>query len=214
MTFIRSGCARDWRAGMWIGVAALGLMVVVGCDGGAGDAAPGAGQKPTERPIVTDLDGHEVDPLTDIQAEAVVLIFVASDCPISNRYAPVMQDFELEYGPQGVTFYLVYPDPDNTAAIVRTHQSDYSLSMPALRDPWHVLVERSEVRVTPEVAVFVPEGHLVYHGRIDNRYVDYGDARPEATEHDLKDVLDTILAGEPALFVNREGTGCIIADLK
>src|SRR5438876_1152232 len=35
-----------------------------------------------------DLSGTAIDPLTHITNKAVVLIFVSSECPISNRYAP------------------------------------------------------------------------------------------------------------------------------
>ena len=66
-----------------------------------------------EGPRGLDLRGHQVAPL-NTQATATTLIFVRSDCPISNRYAPEMQRLHDEYDPAGMQFYLVYPDPDET----------------------------------------------------------------------------------------------------
>ena len=42
-----------------------------------------------------------------------------------------------------------------------------------------------------------PSGpRLVYRGRIDDRYVDFGTARAAPTTRDLEQVLDAIVAGE------------------
>src|SRR5258707_6985714 len=68
----------------------------------------------------------------------------------------------------------------------------------ALRDPQHELVRLAGATVTPEVAVFVahPSGpRMVYRGRIDDRAVDFGRARPQPRTRDLADVLDALTAG-------------------
>ena len=70
--------------------------------------------------------------------------------------------------------------------------------------------------ITPEAAVFAHgagEPTLVYRGRIDDRYVDLGRARPAPTVRDLDDVLDAIGAGVPVRFRSTEAVGCVIADL-
>ena len=40
-----------------------------------------------------------------------VLIFVSTDCPVSNRYAPEITRLLEEFSPRGVRFQLVYPNP-------------------------------------------------------------------------------------------------------
>jgi hypothetical protein len=82
-----------------------------------------------------------------------------------------------------------------------------------LRDPRHLLVKRAKVRVTPEAAVFAPDGQLLYHGRIDNRYVDFGKARPAATQHELKSVLEAIAHGRPVPLSETRAIGCYIPKL-
>ncbi len=44
---------------------------------------------------VIDLAGKAVDPFAVARGKAVVLIFVRTDCPISNRYAPVIQRLNM-----------------------------------------------------------------------------------------------------------------------
>ena len=80
----------------------------------------------------------------------------------------------------------------------------------ATRDPQHALVKKAKAQVTPEAAVFSATGRLLYHGRIDNRYVDFGRDRPEATERDLENVLQAISEGKTSGFVSKPAIGCYI----
>jgi len=175
---------------------------------------------------VQDLDGRHVDPTTDPTAPITVTLFVDSDCPVSNRYAPEVRRLYLRYAPRGVNFWLVYPDPDISVQAIRKHMQDYGYQMPALRDPEHALVRRASAQVTPEVGIFLADGTLVYHGRIDDRYLDLTRRRPEATQHDVVAVLDALLEGEtveaswnPApgrslKTMSQPGVGCYIRDFK
>ena len=196
-----------------IGLLAAFVLGLSGCDT---DLASG----------VQDLDGKHVDPTTDTTAPITVTLFVDSDCPVSNRYAPEVQSLHRHYAPRGVNFWLVYPDPGISAQTIRQHMQDYGYEIPALRDPEHALVRRANAQVTPEAGIFLADGTLVYHGRIDNRYVDITRRRPEATEHDVAAVLDALLEGRaveaswnPApgrslKAMSQPGVGCYIRDFK
>ena len=159
-----------------------------------------------------DLAGRPTDPLKDSSGKPVVLIFVRTDCPISNRYAPTIKTLSQRYAGK-VQFYLVYPDKSETAANIKKHEQEYGLQMAALRDPQHGLVQMSQVEITPEIAVFDGKGELIYHGRIDNWYEDFGRARPAPTTHEMNDAILAVLEGSPAP-VPVGGVGCYISDLK
>ena len=103
----------------------------------------------------TNLEGRAVDPLANLTS-TTVLVFVATSCPISNRYAPEIRRLHEEFAPRGVKFVLVYPSASESAADVAKHVHDYAYPFAAVRDPKHVLVARAGVTVMPEVAVFVP----------------------------------------------------------
>jgi hypothetical protein len=105
--------------------------------------------------------------------------------------------------------YLVYPDGEDAGAI-REHLLEHTLAIPAVRDPDHVLVHRAGASVTPEAAVF-RKGAEVYHGRIDDRQVDFGVARTDASRHDLRIVIDAVLAGKEPLEAYAPPIGCSIA---
>lgn len=163
---------------------------------------------------VFDLSGNSVEPLADTQAEAIVLIFVRTDCPISNRYAPVIRDLSHRFIKRGVSFWLVYLDPRQKKEEVRRHLRDYAYDLHVALDPKHALVRFAGVQVTPEVAVFSRQAQLLYRGRIDNRYVNFGQARLAPTRNDLELTLDAILSGRPVPQKTTPAVGCYISDLE
>lgn len=160
-----------------------------------------------------DMAGRVVDPVRAAHGKPVVLIFVRTDCPISNRYAPTLQRLSTQYVAKA-DFWLVYPDKAESTAAIQKHLHDYGYTIPALRDPEHSLVKLGDVQVTPEVAVFDASGTLVYHGRIDNWYQDFGHARSAPTTHELQDALDRTLTGNKPHVAAATGIGCYISDLR
>lgn len=150
----------------------------------------------------------------DPDATATVVFFVATECPISNYFAPEMERIRVEYGPRGIAFRAVYAVPDEGVEAIRAHTADYGLKMPALLDPEHALLSRAGASVTPEAAVFAPNGDLLYRGRIDDTYVAYGRQRIEPTQRDLRLALDAILAGASPDPSVTEAIGCFIPDLE
>ncbi len=160
-----------------------------------------------------DLNGKSADPLAAPVGKPVVLVFVRTDCPISNRYAPLLQKLHSAYSAKA-NFWLVYPDKHISSQQIRDHLRQFGYTLGALRDPAHVLVKRSSVSITPEAAVFDGHGKLVYHGRIDNWYEDAGRSRPAATTHELQSVLDAVIAGKPAPLLTAPAVGCYISDLE
>jgi hypothetical protein len=160
-----------------------------------------------------DLDNRLVDPfLAGESSAAIVFLFTSVECPISNRYAPVVQRLYQTFSTRGVTFWLVYPNPAESSSAIREHLRAFSYPVHALRDPKHELVKLTGVSVTPEVAVFGRARTLVYHGRIDDRYVSLGVERPAATRQDLADALTATLAGGRPRDQSTQAVGCFIAD--
>jgi thiol-disulfide isomerase/thioredoxin len=163
----------------------------------------------------TDLQGRPVDPFHAARGKVVVLVFVRTDCPISNRYAPVIQQISTQQ--QGrVSFFLVYPSKRETANVIRKHDQefDFGPTFTALRDPKHILVRQSLAQITPEAAVFATNHQLVYHGRIDNLYEDFGHSRRTATTHELADAIEAAMAGKALTGKPTPAVGCYISDLE
>jgi thiol-disulfide isomerase/thioredoxin len=140
-----------------------------------------------------------------------VYVFTTTDCPISNRYAPEIQRLAAKFG-SSATFVLVYPVPADTPQVIADHKKKFAYTIGHVRDLDQKLVKLTGVTVTPEVAV-VDGAQVLYRGRIDDRYVDFGTARTKPTKRDLEDALTTVLAGKPIAVRETRAVGCILADL-
>jgi thiol-disulfide isomerase/thioredoxin len=175
----------------------------------AGTSDPSSSKAATAR----DLSGKAVNPIEVAAGKPVILIFVRTDCPVSNRYAPTIQALSQKYSGSAVMM-LVYPDKTESSAKIEKHLQEYGYKLEALQDPHHALVKLGQVQITPEVAVFNGKGDLIYHGRIDNWYKDFGHARSAPTTHELDDAIQAALNSQHPVPASVGAVGCYISDLQ
>jgi hypothetical protein len=184
------------------------LLLLAGVPGSTVDAAPSLVR-------VLDLDGRPIDPFdiaAKAKATALAFVFISVECPISNRYAPEIRRLHDAFTARGVHFWLVFPDPADSPAIIRRHLQEFDYPVRALRDAEHELVTRAGATITPEAAVYDSRGQLAYRGRIDDRYIRLGLERPKASRKDLEAALSATLAGAPVSEPTTSAVGCYIAD--
>jgi AhpC/TSA family len=193
------------RSGGWQPAALLGIVGALWPLLAAGTVAPPA--LPLE---VRDLDGARRR-IPEPGAKATVLLFLAHDCPIANRYLPEIERLRAAYTPRGVRFFAVYAEPGLTPEQARRHRQEYAVALPALLEAWQPLVRATGVTVTPEAAVLRPDGTLLYRGRIDDLYAGLGAQRPRATRRDLQEALAAILDGRSVPVPRTSAVGCFIA---
>lgn len=172
------------------------------------------GTKPGRAIEFADLAGQKHKPLAVANTKATVLFFLLPDCPNSNAYAPEIKRICETYEAKKVAAFIVHADPDVTAEIAKTHAKDYALPCPVLLDPTHRLVEFTGVTTAPEVAVVSPDGKILYKGRIDDLFADFGKRRPEPTRRDLREALDAVLAGKEAKIASTKAIGCPLPEPK
>jgi AhpC/TSA family len=163
---------------------------------------------------IRDLDGQSMSLFTAAK-NAAVLFFVTSDCPISNGYAPAIQQICRDRRARGVDCALVYEDAEIAPAGVRRHLEEFGYrGIPATIDRDRTIADRVRATVTPQAVVVDATGELRYRGRIDNRYADLGMPRRVVTIHDLQNALDAVIDGRPVEHPETPALGCFIAGRK
>ncbi len=156
------------------------------------------------------VNDSKINPLKAGSQKATVLVFIASDCPVANRFAPEIQRIINDYKLKGIKFFLVYEDEDLEPQDARSHLRDYLYATQALLDPSHTLAKKVGATVTPQAVVLDPQGAKLYTGRIDNRVVEIGKYRAKPTKLDLRDSLAAILQGKPVPVAQTTAIGCFI----
>jgi len=158
-----------------------------------------------------DVNGRPFSPFAPA-AKANVLLFVQTDCPISNSYAPEIQRICKAYALKGVSCALAYEDVKVDAASVQKHMTEYGYAgVAAAIDTSRAIADKARATITPEAVIVDATGAIRYRGRIDNFYAALGKPRQHVTEHDLTDALDAVLAGKPVPKPETAALGCFIA---
>jgi len=168
--------------------------------------------KGTHKPVneFVDVLGDKYRLPGPADCKAIVLLFVGYDCPISNGYAPELMRLCKEYTPKKVAFCVVYADADIATDDALKHAKEYGYTCPAVLDPEMKLARKVGATVKPEAAILTPKSELLYRGRIDDLYIDFGKKRVQPTTRDLKDALDAVLAGKPVPVARTKALGCYI----
>lgn len=143
---------------------------------------------------------------------AAVLLFITTDCPIANSFAPEIKRIIAEYGPQGAAFSIIYTDLTQPLEVVRRHAAEYGYGSAVQQDTGRALSRRHGITVTPEAVVLGGDGARLYRGRIDDRYLAPGQYRLKPTTRDLRDAIEAVLAGRPVAVSETKAAGCPLTE--
>ena len=145
--------------------------------------------------------------------KAIVMVFVAPDCPISNRYVPTYNRLEESLRASGVALYLVYSDDTFSAERIAEHRVEYDIGAPALVDHDQQLQSLVGATVTPQAFLLDRRGEVRYAGRVDDRWVTFGRFRPNVQDDSLANAVDAFLHGRPIDPDRTEAIGCYLPEL-
>ncbi len=130
----------------------------------------------------------------------VVILFVSTICPYSNYYNDLIRDLAGEFSKRGVLFVGVNSGTLETIDEVRSHARAHGHGFDIIKDPDSRIAELLDARRTPEVFLFDQRGTLRYHGRIASKI----------SSPDLKNALESFLAGRPIRPAETKAFGCAI----
>lgn len=152
-----------------------------------------------------DING-KTHSLTDYKSsKAIVLMFISTECPVSNAYNSRMATIAKDYTSKGITFLGINSNKAEDIAAIKKHAADNGLSFTILKDNGNVVADQLSASFTPEIYVLNGDLKLLYHGRIDDkRRVE------EVTTNDLQKALDEIVAGKPVSVSSTKAFGCTI----
>jgi len=144
--------------------------------------------------------------LTDyMRYKAVVLMFISTQCPVSNGYNTRMAALHNDYKDKGVVFLGINSNKAESVDEIRSHAKEHGLGFTILKDPNNEVADKLQASVTPEIYVLNSELELLYHGRIDDN-----SRGTNITAQDLRKALNEILVGKPVSVSRTKAFGCTI----
>jgi peroxiredoxin len=157
---------------------------------------------------LTDPTGKLVRLSTQADGKPIVLVFLGTECPLANLYAPRLA--ELARTRAGVRFLAINPVPQDTSAVLARFARQHRLPFPAVKDPDARVAGLCGVSRTPEVVLLDSQRRVQYRGRIDDQYEPGGKNRGKPTRHDLAEAVRELVAGRPVSVPAAQAFGCLI----
>jgi peroxiredoxin len=138
-------------------------------------------------------------------SKGTVLIFIATQCPVSNGYNERMEKLAQDFKARGINVIGINANSTEPAADVKDHAAKNNLTFTILKDNGNKVADLLGATRTPEAYFLDAGSKLLYHGRIDNsRDI------TQVNSSELRDALEATLAGKPVPKATANAFGCSI----
>jgi peroxiredoxin len=187
-----------------LSIIALAAVAGIGRSNSDVPAAPAIGATVADFKL-PDADGKDHTLKSLMGQKGVVLLFIATKCPVSNAYNERMEQLAKDYKSKGVNVIGINSNYTEPSSEVKAHASERHLTFTILKDEGNKVADQLGATRTPEAYVIDANNKLVYHGRIDNSQ------RPDGvSSNDLRDALDEVIAGKAVTKTGGAAFGCTI----
>jgi len=139
----------------------------------------------------------------------LVVVFLGTECPLARLYGKRLAELEQEYQSRGVQILGINSNQQDTLQKIATYALKHDIQFPLLKDPGGRVADLFGATRTPEAFVLDQNRVVRYHGRIDDQY-GIGAARNQATNTELVDALEALLAGKEIRVAETTPVGCLI----
>ena len=137
--------------------------------------------------------------------KATVVMFLSTQCPVSNEYNERIIELHNDYKDQGVQFIGINSNRNESVKEIVEHNKANEFHFLVLKDLKNKIADNFKAKRTPEIYLLDEKRILRYHGAIDNSQQD-----PET--HYLRVALDLVVTGEeiPEDLKKTKAFGCTI----
>ena len=121
------------------------------------------------------------------EKKATVVMFISTECPVSNDYNERIVALYNDYQDQSVQFIGINSNRNESVEEIAEHNKTNKFSFLVLKDLGNEIADKFGARRTPEVYLLDEKRILRYRGAIDN-----SQKNPET--HYLRETLDLVVA--------------------
>ncbi len=141
----------------------------------------------------------------DEAKKAKVIYFLATDCPVVEKYVGRLNKLYSTYSAKGVEFQAYFPNdietPEGVSEFISKSKAEYPWSF----DRGAVITRKTGVSQLPTIVIYNEKGEKVYFGTVDDSLTG------ENIKHQyVKEKLDGILAGKKVSYTETECIGCFV----
>ena len=140
-----------------------------------------------------------------------VIIFMAVDCPITQKYMGAFKELAATYESRQIMVTGYFP-AGLTKKGEKEFRAEYQIpeTIKLLDDKKGTVTSKYGATITPEVVLIDKNQKVIYQGAFDNWFFELGRYRLEVTEHYLIDAIEAALKGDMPAITKTEAIGCFI----
>ncbi len=142
-------------------------------------------------------------------SKAIVVMFIATQCPVSNAYNTRMVELYNDYKKKNIAIIGINSNKQESVEEVKEHSKEHGFEFTVLKDWNNIVADKFQASFTPEIYVLNSKFEVLYHGRIDD-----SQRENNIKSKDLRAALDDILAGKPVAVASTKAFGCTIKRVK
>lgn len=160
-----------------------------------------------------DLDGqsHRLGESHDCQA--VVVVFLGTQCPVSNSQLPRLNRLAETCKARGVEFFGVISSRSVSRSEARRHSAAFAIRFPVLFDTAGSLRARLQATHSPHAFVLSPAGETRYSGAFDDQFPSVTLRRPQPTRGYVSDAIEDIRHRRSVRLARTDPVGCLLESL-
>jgi thiol-disulfide isomerase/thioredoxin len=137
-------------------------------------------------------------------------VFIAEECPVCNYVGKTLKKISTEFQ-NDVKFVAVFPQRISSLETANRFIEKYDLSNFEIKlDTDHLITNRYNAMVTPEVVLVNSNDNIVYKGRINDSYASPGRIRHGKVTEDLNNAIDLVLQNKTVDKPWYDPVGCYI----
>ena len=141
--------------------------------------------------------------------KAIVLVFLANDCPVVNLYVPRLIELNREFSKKGVVILGINSNAHETEAEVAQFVKERGIDFAVLKDPGNLVADAMLAERTGEVVVLDGVARIRYRGAIDDQHLQ-GKSKDAPDHNYVRDALSALISGGKIAVPATKVAGCLI----
>ncbi len=110
-----------------------------------------AGVKTIQNFTLTDYNGKKHSLADYKESQAIVVMFIATQCPVSNAYNSRMAKLYDDYHSKDITFLGINSNKQESVEEIKKHSKENGFEFPVLKDNNNVIADKFQASFTPEI---------------------------------------------------------------
>jgi hypothetical protein len=147
-----------------------------------------------------------------VPIRAFVLVFTNTTCPLVQRYLPRLKQLDADFRKRGVQFVAIDVGGEDSMLEIATQAVEHDMPFPFVKDFDGSCVAACGLDRTATAVLIDADRKIRYRGRIDSRYRLSGSS-PGVPKEELRDAIESLLAGEKIVVAETVVDGCLITKL-